>query len=228
MKVAALLSGGKDSIYSIYIAKSMGWDIKKTVIMKPENKDSWMYHNPNKEIPETQSKLMNIPYVLVKTKGEKEEELKPLEKALEKIKKEDEIEGFISGAIESEYQRKRLSYIGEKLNLKSFCPLWKKNPEKLVEGQIKEGFEIIINKISSGAMDESWLGRKIDEEALEELKKIKEKLDINIAGEGGEYETTVLYSPIFKERIKIEKAEKKIKGPNRGIYEIQKISTNKK
>ncbi|MFW5902282.1 MAG: diphthine--ammonia ligase [archaeon] len=228
MKVAALLSGGKDSIYSMYIASSKSWEIKKTIIMKPENKESWMYHHPNKNIPETQSKLMDIPYECVKTKGEKEKELKSLKRALKKIKKEEGIEGFISGAIESEYQKKRLEYIGEELDLKSFCPLWRKDPEKLMESQIEDGTEFIINKISSGGLNKSWLGRKIDKKALEDLKKLNNEIGIHLAGEGGEYETTVLNSPLFKGKIEVKKAEKIMKGENRGIYEIKEISTKKK
>ncbi len=228
MKVAALLSGGKDSVSSIHVAKSKGWEIKKNIIMKPENKDSWMYHRPNPEIPETQSKLMNIPYTTVKTKGEKEEELKPLKKALKELKEKEEIEGFISGAIKSEYQKTRLEKIGKEVGLKSICPLWKKDPDEIMEKQSKKEYRTIITKISSGALDKTWLGREINEETLKELKELREKMKINITGEGGEYETTVLKAPLFNGEIIVKKGKKKIETPNRGIYRLKEIETRKK
>ena len=39
---------------------------------------------------------------------------------------------------------------------------------------------------------------------IEEMKKLKEKYQINPAGEGGEYETFVINSPLFKKGGKIK------------------------
>ena len=56
-------------------------------------------------------------------------------------------------------------------------------------------------------IDESWLGRLIDKEALSELEKISEKTYLHLAFEGGEAETLVIDGPIFKRRIEILEAE---------------------
>jgi diphthamide synthase (EF-2-diphthine--ammonia ligase) len=47
MKVAALFSGGKDSVFSIYIAQQYGWDIPYLITMIPKKTDSWMFHSIN-------------------------------------------------------------------------------------------------------------------------------------------------------------------------------------
>ena len=52
-------------------------------------------------------------------------------------------------------------------------------------------------------MDKSWLGREIDEEFITEVKKLHEKFDIHVAGEGGEFETLVLNCPMFKQGLEI-------------------------
>jgi len=39
MKVASLFSGGKDSVFSIYIAKQWGWDITHLVSIYPKKKN---------------------------------------------------------------------------------------------------------------------------------------------------------------------------------------------
>ncbi len=221
MKTAALLSGGKDSVYAIQIAQSQAWEITDTITLAPRNPESWMFHYPNPEIAETQSKLMNIPNRTIKIQGEKEKELEDLKEGLKELKQERGIEGFISGAIESEYQKKRLEYIGEDLELKSFTPLWHKDPYKMMKEQIESGYRYIFTQVSSGGLDKSWLGREVNEKTLEELKKLKQEIGVHMAGEGGEYEVAVLEAPIFQGKIKIKEAEKKMESPNRGIYDIK-------
>jgi len=228
MKVAALLSGGKDSLKAIHVAESRAWEIERTITIKPDNPESWMYHDPDPGIPETQSKLMNIPNQIVKTKGEKEKELKPLKQTLKTLKQKEKIQGFVSGAIESQYQKKRLEKMGRDLELKTFHPLWKKDPKELLKQQIEEGYELIITQIAAGGLDESWLGKKIDQKTLKELEEKQEKYGVHMTGEGGEYETTVLNAPLFREKIVIKKAEKKMETLNRGKYRIKEIETQPK
>ncbi len=223
MKVSSLSSGGKDSIYSIFIAQTMGWSIVETITMCPKNPESWMFHYPNAELAGVQSKLMNIPNRLVKTRGRKEEELKDLKEALRKSKKEYGIQGFTSGALESEYQKTRLENMGEELGLKSFTPLWRKDPYETMREQIHSGFKYIITQVSSGGLNESWLGKQINMDTLKNLKRLNEEIGIHIAGEGGEYEAMVLEAPIFNGKIVIEEAEKKMEGENRGIYVVKEF-----
>lgn len=222
MKVTSLLSGGKDSVYATFLAQSQGWEVTETMTMASENPESWMFHYPNPKIAPIQSRLIGIPNTTVETKGEKEKELEDLKEALEKSREEKGIEGIVSGAVESEYQKSRLDYIGEELGLRTFTPLWRKDPYGLMKEQIESGFKYIIIQVSSGGLDESWLGREIDMETLNELRNLNEEIGIHIAGEGGEYEAAVLEAPIFNGRIKIRKAEKKMEGPNRGIYRVEK------
>lgn len=82
------------------------------------------------------------------------------------------------------------------------------------------GFEIIITSVSAAGLNQSWLGRRIDERCIEELLKLREKYGISIVGEGGEMETFVTDAPFFKNKIKIKKAEKSWDGV-RGVFEIK-------
>ena len=72
---------------------------------------------------------------------------------------------------------------------------------------IDPGFQVIISCVFAEGLDESWLGRLIDEEALAELEKISEKTYLHLAFEGGEAETLVIDGPIFKKRIEIFDAD---------------------
>lgn len=86
---------------------------------------------------------------------------------------------------------------------------------------LKAGFEIIIVAVAAYGLDEKWLGRRINEACIEELISLNEKYGINVAGEGGEYETFVIDCPLYKKRIEIEEAVKTWDG-SRGSCEIKK------
>jgi len=223
MKVAALFSGGKDSIYSIYIAQQYGWDITQLVSIFPEKDDSWMYHSVNIHLTETLAEALNIPIIIQKTKGEKEEELSSLEQLLSKL----DIEGVISGAIASEYQRTRIEQICHILNLKSFTPLWHKNQALLLQDMIRANFDIRIVGIFADGFDESWLGKTIDEETLKKLCHLHQTKKINIAGEGGEYETLVVDGPLFHKQLILQNTKKQWKR-DRGKLLVNKIALKEK
>ena len=209
MKVAALFSGGKDSCYALWKVMKRNLESASLILVHPENPDSWMFHYPNVQWSEMQAKAIDLPYEIVKTTGRKEEELEDLEKCLEHLKNSSNVDAIASGAIASRYQRDRIDRLCNKLGIQSITPLWGINPATLVEEEIKAGFEIVITSCKALGFDKNWLGRKITYECLMELMKLNEKYGVNIAGEGGEYETLVIDGPFFKKRIKIVDSNKK-------------------
>jgi diphthamide synthase (EF-2-diphthine--ammonia ligase) len=48
-----------------------------------------------------------------------------------------------------------------------------------------------------------WIGRTLDVPDLEELDLLARKYRINPDGEGGEFETSVLYGPGYRKRVVI-------------------------
>jgi diphthine-ammonia ligase len=207
MRVAALFSGGKDSLFSIYIAQQYGWEITHLVTLQPEHKDSWMFHSINIHLTEQLSEALCVPLIKRPTKGEKEKELDDLTTILQNL----EIDGVISGAIASEYQRTRIEKICDGLGLKSFTPLWHKNQELILRNQTHAGFHIIIVGVFARGFDEAWLGKTIDETTINDLVTLHNKYRINIAGEGGEYETLVLEGPLFHKKLVVDEAVKEWK-----------------
>ncbi|MDO8623646.1 MAG: diphthine--ammonia ligase [archaeon] len=223
MKLGVLFSGGKDSCYSAYLEKKAGHELACLISIFSENKESFMFHTPSIEKVKKQSEVMQIPLLIEKTKGKKEEELKDLEKAIKKAKEKYKIEGIVTGAIRSVYQAERIQKICDKLNLKCINPLWQKEEIGYLEELIKNKFEIVIVGIGAEGFDESWLGKKINKDTLNELKDIKEKFGINVSFEGGEAETFVLWCPLFKKRLKIIKCKKIMDGRYSGRLDIQEI-----
>lgn len=203
MRLAALFSGGKDSTFSIYLAKQEGHEVKYLGTVISENPDSFMYHTPNIGMAFLQSQCLGIQLVSVKSSGEKEKEVGDLKSLLKGL----QVDGVLAGAIASKYQYGRVKKVCDELSLKVVTPLWGMNQEELVKKMIESGFEIIITAVAAEGLGRSWLGRKIDSKALKELKELNKKHGINIAGEGGEYESLVLDCPLFKKRIEVTDSE---------------------
>ncbi len=216
--VAVLFSGAKDSAFAIYKAINMGFKVKFLVTVIPKNDESYMFHHPNIRWTKLQAEAIGIPLITKETKGEKEKELEDLKEVLESLKPE--IEGVVSGALESRYQRVRIDKICRQLGLESFSPSWKRSMKEYIQEMIASGFENIITAVAAEGLDESWLGRKLDLQVLKDLEKVSRKYGIHKGGEGGEYETFVLDGPIFKKKIKILKARKEWDGV-RGVYVIE-------
>jgi diphthine-ammonia ligase len=222
MKVAVLFSGGKDSAFALWCAQMQGWDIETLVTVFPKSEDSWMFHYPAVEWTRLQAQALGLRQEVVRTLGVKEKELEDLKKALSKVKKSSGIDGIVSGAVASEYQKTRLDNLCEPLGLRSFAPLWHKNQFELVKEQIESGFEIIVTACNALGLDEKWLGRRLGGKELDELVELKERYGLNVAFEGGEAETFVLGAPNFIGRLKVVEATPRWKQQS-GYLELARV-----
>jgi asparagine synthase (glutamine-hydrolysing) len=224
MKITSLFSGGKDSCLALWLMQKQGFEIACLVSILPPSEDSFMYHKPNEKVLRLQSKALGIPLIVRKTKGEKEKELADLKKALIEAKKKFGIEGVVSGALYSNYQRERIQKICNRLRLKLFSPLWHKKQEEELRELVDAGFVFIMTKIAALGLDGSWLGKPIGAREITLLEALNKKFGFNAAGEGGEFESLVLDAPNFSKRIIIEKAEKKLWNEFNGVLLVQKAS----
>lgn len=202
MKLAGLISGGKDSLYAL----KQVWEEEEVVrlISIQSEPGSKFFHSQNIQLTKLQAEALNLPLIYRKTA--EEEEVQTLEKTVGGISKG--IDGVVCGAIASNYQREKVEEICEKLGLKCLAPLWHVNEAEFMENLIQDDFEVVITKVAAQGLGRDWLGRKIDERTLGELKEVREKYGIHLAGEGGEYETLVLDCPLFEKEIKIVSKEK--------------------
>ncbi len=221
MKLGILFSGGKDSTYSAWLAKEYGYELSCLISIFSENPESYMFHTPSIKQVKKQAQTMEIPLIIQKTKGNKEDELRDLEKAIEKAKQKYKIQGIVTGAIQSVYQASRIQKICDKLNLECFNPLWQKNEEEYLTELIKNKFKTILTGIFAYPLNESWLGKEINQQFINELKKINQKYKINLTGEGGEFETFVLNCPLFKKELKIFNKKISSTGENSWRMEVE-------
>ena len=223
MRVAVLASGGKDSTLALHKSLKKGHEVKYLVSMIPLREDSWMFHYPNIRLVDLFAEAVEIPLLKAETSGVKEEEVKDLQRLIEKL----DVEAIVSGATASNYQKKRIEKICKQLRLKCITPLWHKNPLDILKEIIALKFDVIITGVYAYGFNKEWLGRKIDEATIEALTELNRQYGVSLVGEGGEYETLVLDAPFFKKRIKILEAEKVWKNQS-GYFLVTKAKLENK
>lgn len=223
MRVAALVTGGKDSALALHRALKARYEVKYLVSMLPQREDSWMFHYPNIHITDLFAEAVGIPLVKAETVGVKEAELEDLKRLLAQL----DIDAVVSGGISSQYQKKRIDKVCQKLGLKHIAPLWQEDPLKLLMEIMELKMDTIIVGVYAHGFNQTWLGRKIDQEAVSDLKELNRKYQVSLVGEGGEYETLVLDAPSFKKKIELAETEK-ILGNQSGYLLIKKAVLVKK
>ena len=220
MKLGVLFSGGKDSTLALHMTAEHE-DATCLITLVSKNSESYMFHTPNIHITALQAEALGLPLVSKVTEGKKEEELKDLEQAIADAITDHDIEGIVTGAVESVYQAERVQRICNQLGIWCFNPLWKRNQKQLLEELVSKRFNAIISGIFAYPLDEAWLGKQLDTQMIDRLVELEKKFGVSPSGEGGEIETTVLDAPLFKKRIGILASEIEAKG-NSGVFRITK------
>lgn len=220
LRLGALISTGKDSLYAAYVMHQQNYGLSCAISVYSKNLSSYMFHTPNINLVKLQAEAMNLPLVAVETKGEKEKELLDLKKAMVLAKEKHKIDGIITGALYSTYQRDRIEKLADSLGLKIFSPLWHINQETEMRELVNQGFDVIISAVAALGLKKSDLGKKIDKKFIDRMVKLNQEIGINIAGEGGEFESLVLDCPLFDKKIKILKSEIIVEDENTGIYNV--------
>jgi ABC transporter with metal-binding/Fe-S-binding domain ATP-binding protein len=221
MKLGVLFSGGKDSTYAMYKAIEKN-KIACLITLVSKNPESYMFHTPNINLTKLHAEALDLPLIEQSTTGEKEKELTDLKKAISKAKKRFGIEGIVTGAFASNYQRDRIQHICDELQLKCVNPLWGQDPERLIREMISSGFKFMLSSIAALGLDESWLGRVLTNQDIDKLVLLRKRTGIHIAFEGGEAESLVVDGPIFKKKIVIKEANKSMEDESTGVYKILK------
>ncbi|MFD1597620.1 diphthine--ammonia ligase [Halobellus rarus] len=203
----SLFSGGKDSSWALYRALEEGLNVSHLLTVHP-GEDSYMYHVPETRLAGLAAESIGIDLIEVEpgnlnaadvddAGAQGDRELEPLEAALVELDSQLDggIAGVTAGAVESEFQTSRIRGMCDRLGIDLFAPLWQRDPQELAEEMLDAGFEIRIVQVAARGLDESWLGRTLDADALGELLALNEEYGVHVLGEGGEFETLVTDGP---------------------------------
>jgi len=197
LKVAVLFSGDASSIYSHHLIRKAGLEVSYLVTARA-SQSTRMYRSHDPDLTRISARSLATP--LIEFCADGEDEISPLIEALEPL----DIAGLCDGAVASNRRRNRLAKICQKLDIQLILPLWHKDPAEMLANMIEEGYEIMIVMLRREHLDESWLGRVLDRNNLDDFLRACEKNRINPLGEYGEFKTIVLAGPDMRGRIEFD------------------------
>jgi len=222
--VTALVSGGKDSIYAAYLADTQGWPVDELLTVRPADPESMMFHTPNLDLVALQAEAWGKRHRSVPVDGTDEAaELAALEGALA-----GERGPVVSGAILSSYQWARLLRVADRVGRRLYAPLWRKEPGRVVREEVAAGLDIRFVHLSAEPLPADWLGERLDGARLTELERLSTTVRaVNVAGEGGEYETLVVDAPFFRASVEVDRSSRVV-GPATARLDISSAHLKRK
>lgn len=196
MKAFVSWSGGKETSLAYYRAKDIdNFEVKYLLNMVSEDGMHSRSHGISSDLLRAQAEAIGIPIVQRKTTWKNYEE--EFKKAVSDFKKEDAQAG-VFGDIDLQEHRDWVEKVCKDMGIKPILPLWKEEREKLLEEFIDLGFKAIIVATQAELLGKEWLGQRIDEKFIEDIKALG---NIDLCGENGEYHTFVYDGPIFKRPV---------------------------
>lgn len=200
MKTFASWSGGKDSCLALYKALKGGFDVEVLLNTITEDGEYSRSHGLRAEVLRKQAEAIGLKIIQIKTSWEDYET--NYKQILAKLKEEGFSHG-IFGDIDLEEHREWIEKVCASAGIKPVLPLWKMEREKVVREFISLGFCAVVCSVREGILEKEWLGKEINEEFIEEMKK----RGVDACGENGEFHTFVYDGPIFKKPLKLKFGE---------------------
>lgn len=201
-------SGGKDSALALHAIQSKGSDNIKT-LFTTLNREAHRIsmHGVRKELLEQQAASIGLPLKLAFLP--READMETYNEIMVGV-----LAGFRKSGITKavfgdifledlrEYRENQLSKAG----FSASFPLWKKDTRLLIDQFLQLGFKTIVTCVNTKFLPESFAGRIIDRQFLEDLPD-----GVDPCGEHGEFHTFVFDGPIFSSPVSFRTGKKVIK-----------------
>jgi uncharacterized protein (TIGR00290 family) len=197
-KVLLSWSGGKDSALALYeIQQDQKYEVVSLLTTITKGYDRVSLHGVPRILVEQQAQSLGLPLQKVfipKDCSNEEYEFK-MRQILTKFKQAG-ISQVVFGDIFLEDVRKYREDNLSKLEMKGLFPVWGRDTAELTRSFIALGFRAIVICVDTRVLDQSFLGRIIDENFTAQLPP-----NIDPGGENGEFHSFVFDGPIFRKRI---------------------------
>jgi diphthine-ammonia ligase len=202
LKLIASWSGGKDSAFALHKAQQEGHTVQNLFVMM-QDKTKSNFHMIPAQLLDAQSQALNIS--ITKTLTTPETYQQNFIQALQTAKKNG-AEGIITGDIfdVALHETGWLDKITAEIGLKPVRPLWHRDTTEVLDEFINEGFKANIVRIKKDLLTMDYLGRELDRQFFNDLKKLG---NIDLCGEHGEYHTFVTDGPNFSKKIEIQQTQ---------------------
>lgn len=203
-KIIFSYSGGKDSIYALYkLLKNPDYEVVRLFSTLSKEYKRVSFHGFSEEILDAQARAMGlaIDKIFISKSDTIDEYAQKLESYLLESKNKGINLVAYGDIFLEDLKAFRIKSLA-KVNMSPVFPIWGTGTKENILDFIDLGFKAVLTCIDTNVLDESFLGREIDEGFIADLPD-----NVDVCGENGEYHTFVYDSPIFKMPILFEKGE---------------------
>ena len=198
-------SGGKDSALAAYRARRDGIEIACLVNFYDEETGRVRFHATRTELIAAQAESIGVPLVQRGTTWPRFEPV--FLETLDTLAREG-IEGVVFGDIHLADVRAWYEDRVRAAGLRHIEPLWGEAPGDLLAEFVASGGRAVITCCESEKLDESWLGRIIDERFVRDIAGVP----IDPCGENGEYHSFTFAGPLFRRPVRHVLGERRSDG----------------
>jgi uncharacterized protein (TIGR00290 family) len=202
-RYALMWSGGKDSALALDRASKEGIEIARLISFYDSATRRVRFHATRVEMLEAQSAAIGIDLRAIPTTWpEMEANLRHELSSL----REDGFTGVVFGDIHladvRAWYEERVTAAG----LNHVEPMWGEPPHLLLNEFVSSGGRAVITCVDLAKLDESWLGRVIDDRFASEIGRT----GVDACGENGEYHSFAFAGPVFRQPLSWTAGERRL------------------
>ncbi len=198
-------SSGKDASLALYyLLQNTAFDIRYLLTSVNAHYDRVSMHGTRRELLEAQAQTIGIPLKTIELPETPTMEVyeQKMTESIEELKSKGIYQTAFGDIFLEDLKNYRVQQL-EKVGIEAHFPLWKRDTKELLLEMLRLGFKTVVVCIKAELLDESFVGRVIDEQFIEDLPD-----NVDICGENGEFHTFCFDGPIFKKPIPIKIGEK--------------------
>jgi uncharacterized protein (TIGR00290 family) len=189
-RFALMWSGGKDSALALDRARRAGIDVTRLITFYDSATRRVRFHATRVEILETQAAAAGIALRAIPTTWSEMDA--NLRRELASMHEEG-FTGVVFGDIHLADVRAWYEDRVKAVGLEHVEPIWGEPPAELLAEFIGSGGRAVITCVDLAKLDDSWLGRIVDERFAKDI----EAADVDPCGENGEYHSFAFAGPVF-------------------------------
>jgi uncharacterized protein (TIGR00290 family) len=195
---AILWTGGKDSAMALYEASQNNYHVRCLVTFVPPEPN---FRAHPLGFIKMQAQALGLPHHVLPIHIPFEQSY---EAGLRRLRDEMGVSCIVTGDIAEvagypNWIRERCRPVG----LSVYTPLWGRDRNILLQQLLELGYKVRFSCVKTHWLTESWIGRELNNLAIDELRIIREQTGLDLCGEEGEYHTLVINGPQFIQGVDI-------------------------
>lgn len=188
---------------ALHTLVEQGYEVVSLVTTAPKELGRTFGHGERTEMIRLQGEALSIPVHVIECTFESYTD--QFVEALQFLKQKYQISGIAYGDLYLDEHREWGEKTAAAANIDAIYPLWatKESTLGLLEDFVNSGYQAIVIRVRDDVLNESWLGRMIDNHFVEDIQETTSCP----MGESGEYHTYVFDGPLFSKKIQLELGE---------------------